>query len=669
MPLISAVNLGKSYGPEDIFSGISLSIPHRARIGMVGANGVGKTTLLRILVGLEEASSGTIHRARNLRIGYLPQEVVAEQGEPTEAAPDAPSSPHPNKPNESTLWFECLAVFRDLLAQQAELARLEQAMSDPQQASGAIEAYGRLQNRFDHLGGYTYELRIRQTLTGLGFTPNDYHRPLSQLSGGQRTRGYLARLLLSQPDLLLLDEPTNHLDIQAIEWLEAYLRDWEGAALIVSHDRYFLDQVVNTIWEMTPALELYRGNYSAFLQQRAERYQRRLEEYQAQQEFVGKEEDYIRRNLAGQNTRQAQGRRTRLEHMLEEVRLAPPKQPRRLHLRLEPAGRSGDLVLRTYGLSIGYADEGRPLFTVPDLILRRGECAAILGPNGAGKTTFLKTILEQVPPLEGEVVLGASLRVGYFAQAHELLHPSWTLMDEIAAQAPRMLPAEARNYLAKFLFTGDDVFKTVEVLSGGERGRLALACLALQGANLLLLDEPTNQLDLPSQEVLQSILADFGGTILLVSHDRYLIDALATQIWEVLPEERQLRVFDGSYSEYKASRQAEADLATASTGDNSRAVETLARAEPQPVPIPERRASLSKHELRRRQLRLEALEVEVTALERQLASVTRQLESPSVDPARLYKLSQDYADLHHQLEEKIQEWEQASEETLQNTSE
>jgi ATP-binding cassette, subfamily F, member 3 len=370
MPVLSATDLAKSFGPDDIFSGISLSIPYRARIGMVGPNGVGKTTLLRILAGLDEPNAGEVHQARGIRTGYLPQEATLE--------------------TQNTLWQECLSVFAELTALQQELARLETHMSSGGDDPSMLSAYGRMQIDFDHRGGYTFENRIRQTLTGLGFGPDDLHRPVDQLSGGQRTRGYLARLLLTDPDLLLLDEPTNHLDIAAIEWLESYLKDWNGAVLIVSHDRYFLDQVVTTIWEMTPALELYHGNYSAFMQQREARYLRRLEEYEAQQAFFEKEEDYIRRNIAGQNTRQAQGRRKRLERMIAEAHLTPPPGQRRLHLRLEPVGRSGDLVLRTFDLSIGYHDEGRPLFHVPDLVLQRGECAAILGPNGAGKTTFLK---------------------------------------------------------------------------------------------------------------------------------------------------------------------------------------------------------------------------------------------------------------------------------------
>ncbi|MEN6482001.1 MAG: ABC-F family ATP-binding cassette domain-containing protein, partial [Anaerolineaceae bacterium] len=382
MALLSAVHLSKSYGAEDIFSDISFSIPHHARIGLVGPNGVGKTTLLRLLIHEEEASGGTIQRARGIRVGYLPQEAQLN--------------------GAHSLWQECLQVFSALLARQKELTRLEAQMSQPVLAEQTLETYGRLQQEFEHLGGYTFETRIRITLTGLGFQPADLQRPITQLSGGQRTRALLARLLLEEPDLLLLDEPTNHLDIAAVEWLEAYLKDWPGAVLIVSHDRYFLDQVVTTIFEMSPAMEVYRGNYSAYLTQRSERYTRRLTEYQNQQEFIEKEEDYIRRNIAGQNTRHAQGRRKRLERMLEETRLAPPKQSRNIHFRLQAGSRSGDLVLRTHGLVIGYADEGKPLFEVPDLLLERSEGAALLGPNGAGKTTFLKTILGQIPPYDGE---------------------------------------------------------------------------------------------------------------------------------------------------------------------------------------------------------------------------------------------------------------------------
>jgi ATP-binding cassette subfamily F protein 3 len=622
MSLITINNLAKSFGPDDIFSDITASIPQRARIGLVGPNGVGKTTLLRILLGLDEPSDGRVYRARVLTSGYLPQEASFEES--------------------GELWTACLAVFEELRRQQAELEGLEKLMSDPVRAGEVMEKYGRLQHEFDLAGGYTYETRIRQTLTGLGFVPGDLRRPLSQLSGGQRTRALLARLLLSSPDLLLLDEPTNHLDIAAVEWLEDFLADWPGAALIVSHDRYFLDRVVNTVWEMNPVFETYHGNYSAYLRQREERYLKRLEEYTAQTTFVEKEEEYIRRNIAGQNTRQAQGRRKRLERLLEESRLASPQEARRLHLRLQPASRSGDLVLQTRGLNVGYADEGRPLFSIPDLTLRRGECAAILGPNGAGKTTFLKTLLNQIPPWQGEAELGASLKIGYFAQAHEGLQPNNTLMDEIQKNAPKMLPEEIRSYLARFLFSGDDVFKKVEVLSGGERGRLALACLALTGANLLLLDEPTNHLDLPSQEVLQSIMANFDGTILLVSHDRYLIDALATQIWDVRPAEKELLVFQGTYSEFKSEQRAAAEP-------------PLLKKDSPITKSPAQKSA--KNADRQRQQNLILLEQEISRLEAELLELGRRLETPTVDVERVQELGSEYVRVQGELEDLLGEWE------------
>ena len=626
MPLLTATNLSKSFGPVDIFPELSFSIPERSRIGLVGANGVGKTTLLRILIGEEEPSTGEIHRARGISAGYLPQEALLT--------------------SRRTLWEECLTVFESLLALQTEMHSLEEAISKDPSSAVLLERYGKLQARFEHQGGYDYETRMRMTLTGLGFNRADEKRPLHHLSGGQRTRVMLAKLLLAQPDLLLLDEPTNHLDIDAVEWLEAYLKEWSGAVLIVSHDRYFLDQVATTIWEMTPALEDYRGNYSAYLMQREERYKRRLLEYEAQQEFIEKEEDYIRRNIAGQNTRQAQGRRKRLERMLEESELFPPVQKRTLRLNLVSSGRSGELVLRTRDLSVGYADEGRPLFHVDDLTFVRGECAAIIGPNGAGKTTFLKTILEQIPPYSGETVLGASLKIGYFAQAHEGLHQDWTLMEEIQAVNPKWLPAEVRDYLAKFLFTGDDVFKEVNLLSGGERGRLALACLALQGANLLILDEPTNHLDLPSQEILQSILADFQGTILLVSHDRYLIDALATQVWEVVPAEHNLVVFNGSYSEYRSFQQARMADRSATEVEHKTSLTTVNK----------EKNRLSKSEQQKLQRRVQDLETEIAMLEDRIKMIEVQLDAIPIEPLRVQKLGGEYTRLQSELEERLQEW-------------
>jgi ATP-binding cassette subfamily F protein 3 len=578
-----------------------------------------------------------------------------------------------------------LEAFEELRAQESELARLESEMSDPVRTREALERYGTLQEIFDRKGGYTYEARIRHTLSGLGFDPRDHHRPLSQLSGGQRTRALLARLLLSNPDLLVLDEPTNHLDIAAVEWLEGYLNSWDGTAILVSHDRYFLDKVANNIWELTPAgLETYRGNYTAYLGQRQERWARRQEIYEAEKERLEKDLDYIKRNIAGQRTQQAKGKLRRLSREVEAIEslgfeatqgkswgeissaatisthpMGVEEVEKRLHalsrrsnpaqhlrLNLQSERRSGNIVLRASDLVVGYP--GDRLFEVGEIELRRLECAAVIGPNGSGKTTFLKTILGQIPPLSGELDLGASLQIGYFAQAHEDLDPGRTLVEEIESLAPGMLLADIRHYLARYLFQGEDVFRKVGTLSGGERGRLALAKLALTGANLLLLDEPTNHLDIPSQEILQQVLSEFGGTILLVSHDRYLIDALATQVWEIEPDENSLTVFKGTYSEYKAQKEAE-----------RLALEVEIR-ESQPAKTP-RKGNGPDGDERRREVRRKArlLEVEerIAMLEENLSDLAEQLEKPPSDPELVQNLGEDYVQIQNEIEALLAEWE------------
>lgn len=666
MSLLTASNLSKSFGQRDIFSGVSISIPYSARIAIVGPNGIGKTTLLRVLVGIEEPTSGTIQRMRGLKTGYLPQEASLT--------------------GSGTLWEVCLGVMTDLRLLETELASLEASMSDPLQAEAILERYGQVQVNFERRGGYTYETRIRQTLAGLGFDTADYARPVSQLSGGQRTRAFLARLLLSDPDLLILDEPTNHLDIAAVEWLEGYLRQWQGAVLIVSHDRYFLDKVVDHIWEMSNrGIELYRGTYSAYVQQRQERWDLRLQTFEAEQARLLKELDYIKRNISGQNTLQAKGRLRRLSREVQAIQslgvealqnknwleissqaeltshtlsvaevegrvrsLRPPSnRPPHLHLNLKASHRSGDLVLRTRNLLIGYPDEGKPLFSAPDLLLKRGECAAIIGPNGAGKTTFLKTILDQMPPLSGETILGASLHIGYFAQAHEGLQADRTLVEEIESIAPNLLIGEIRDLLARFLFTSEDVFKKVGVLSGGERGRLALAKLSMTQANLLLLDEPTNHLDIPSQEILQEVLADYQGTILLVSHDRYLIDALATQVWEIDPEQTALGVFEGTYSQYRLYQEAQ------------KAAAAELKAHPD-TPASRLRQPSSTPEERRRKARLKEVEAAIETHETRLQALSRQLETPPPDPQAVQRLGQEYVTCEGALEELLKEWEALS---------
>ncbi|HEY6073357.1 MAG TPA: ABC-F family ATP-binding cassette domain-containing protein, partial [Anaerolineales bacterium] len=545
----------------------------------------------------------------------------------------------------------------------------------------ALERYGTVQHEFERRGGYTFPVRIRQVLTGLGFDDADFHMSLDHLSGGQRTRAHLARLLLSNPDLLLLDEPTNHLDIAAVEWLEGYLFQWEGAAVIVSHDRYFLDRACNLLLEMSPSgSELYRGSYSNYLQERENRWNHRVEVFESEKAKLLKDVEYIRKNISGQNVQQAKGKLRRLTRVVQAIEqvgmdavtstnwsqldvetttspfsveeaekhvraLHPPaRSTPDLHLHLHSQKRSGDLVLRSRDLQVGYP--GKLLFSAPDIELRRTDCAALIGPNGAGKSTFLKTILGQIEPLSGEVIPGSSLDVGYFAQAHEGLDPDKTVLEEILAASPGMLPFQGREYLGKYLFSGDDVFKKVAMLSGGERGRLALAKLALQDTNLLLLDEPTNHLDIPSQEVLQSVLDAYQGTILLVSHDRFLIDALATQVWEVNPDESSLSVFRGTYSQMKEEREKEtARLAPQAGG----VMEQKARAR--------RQVSASTKEARRRVAQLQELENAIANLEGHLAELAAQLENPPADPVKVTRLGREYARVQKEMDEKLGEWE------------
>jgi ATP-binding cassette subfamily F protein 3 len=624
MSLISAADLAKSYGAEDLFERVTLAIPHQARIALVGPNGIGKTTLLRVLIGLERPDGGSVQRARNLRHGYLPQVV--------EHAAFAGGE-------SQTLWELGLGAFAELRAQESRLATLETEMADPRRAAQALAAYGPLQEAFELAGGYVYLSRLRQVLNGLGFAAEEFDWPLERLSGGERTRARLARLLLEDPDLLILDEPTNHLDLQAIEWFEGWLREWPGAALIVSHDRYLLDRAIDTIWELTDrGIETYRGSYTSYAQQRAERRQFQLDSYRAQQQHVRKEEEYIRRNIAGQNTRQAQGRRKRLERLLHDERLSSPEAQATVHLDFGEAPRSGDQVLVTSNLTIGYPDSPRPLFTAPDLTLTRGECAALIGPNGAGKTTLLKTLLGEVSPWAGQVRIGASVQVGYFAQAHAGLHLERSVLEEVLSADARLRPSQARDLLAQLLFTGEAVFKPVEVLSGGERARLALLTLILEGANLLLLDEPTTHLDIPSQEILQEALAQFPGTILIVSHDRYLIDALATQIWTITPQERSLEVFRGGYAEY---------------------VEARRQAAPPPSvePRPRQRSTQVAPEGPSRR-ELEAIENRIAELERALADTAKALEAAGSDVEAVRNLGLRYAETENELHRQLAVWEQ-----------
>jgi len=651
MSLLTARNLAQSFGAVDLFAGISFAVPDNARIGLVGPNGAGKTTLLRLLTGEAVPASGRVERARDLKLGYLHQEAV-------DAFADT----------QGTVWDEMHRVFGSVRADGEQLAQIEHAMAAGDHDPELLARYGELQARFEAAGGYDHEQRIKRVLEGLGLGEETWGLPVAVFSGGQKTRALLAKLLLEQPDLLVLDEPTNHLDVSAVEWLEGFLIGWPGAFLVVSHDRYFLDRVAGTIWELADGiLEEYAGNFSAYMAQRAERWARRRKVFDEVKARLARDLDFIRRNMAGQNTNQAQGRLARLAREVEAIHAgglgvldqirsvgwlqatgsldmlrasdkvndvgrridelrAPSGALPEVSIRLAPSPRGGDIVLRTHDLVVGFP--GAPLFRAEDIELRRGACAALIGANGTGKTTLLRTIVGQHDPLEGTIRLGANIVVGYFAQAHEDLAPGNTVLAELQRHHG-LETGPARSHLGRFLFTGDDAFKRVADLSGGERGRLALAVLVLKGANFLIMDEPTNHLDIVAQEVLQAVLEAFDGTVLLVTHDRWVVDRLATEIWPL--ENARLRVFDGGYHAYQARQASQPSSQTSQTGPLTAAARSAA-ATPAPSPGNGARdadAALSKNEQRRRQREAKELEARIDALEARLDQIAAEIQAAS----------------------------------------
>ena len=545
MPIVSVIQLGKSFGAERVFSGLNFQIDEHDRIGLVGPNGAGKSTLLNILAGREEPDEGSIAVARNTRIGYLTQVVDFQP--------------------QNTLREELLTVFSHLREWEHELNDLAQVMASPTTQNDTelheqlLARYADLQARYEHAGGYTYENRVEQVLDGLGFTREQQLSPVMQLSGGQQTRAALGKLLLQEPDLLLMDEPTNHLDLAALEWLETYLSTWKGAMVIVAHDRYFLDKVVSRTIEMAfGRIEEYPGNYTKYLGLREERMERRTREYEAQQAHIAHTEEFIRRYKAGQRSREARGRQKLLDRL---ERVERPQDFPEMHFEFTPVTDSGLIVLATQKLAAGYGGgtrreartvEPTVLVQVADLELLRGDCVGLIGPNGAGKTTLLRTLIGELPPVSGQVQIGHNVRIGYYSQTHDGLNMNRTVLDEIR-QASTLSEEGARSFLGRFLFSGDDVFKAIGSLSGGERSRVALAKLTLQGPNFMILDEPTNHLDLQSRQFLEEVLSEFEGTLLFVSHDRYFIDSLATKVWAI--EDGVLIPYMGNYTEYRTRKQ------------------------------------------------------------------------------------------------------------------
>lgn len=537
MSLVRLEHVTKSYEPYLILDDISLSIEHRDRIGLIGPNGSGKTTLISIIAGLIPDFRGRVIHGKRTRIGYLNQE--------TDLHPDY------------TLRQEMLNVFqtqRDLEDRLLLLSeRLENNRDDPE----ILQEYARLQEKHERIGGYAYEHRINKTLGGLGFCDAEFHLKCGILSGGQKSRAALAKLLLESPDLLLLDEPTNHLDIKAIEWLEHFLNnEYEGAAIVISHDRYFLDRVVGKIVELhNHKIKGYRGNYTKYVEIKNLEILTQVREYKKQQRHIAHEEEFIQRNIAGQRTREAKGRQ-KLLNRLERIE-KPHTKTAKMNLNFTPAERGGSKILQCQNLGKRYGEVS--IFENLNLEAHRGEVIGIIGPNGVGKTTLFRMILDQEEPTTGNLKTGHNLQFGYYDQELAGLNPANTVIDEIWELRPTQTQGEIRSYLGKFLFSGDSVFKRVGDLSGGEQSRVMLAKLLKANANVLLLDEPTNHLDIPSREVLEEALGAYPATILIISHDRYFLNKLATKL--LVFENGTARQFNGTFAEYEDRVRLEKGLA------------------------------------------------------------------------------------------------------------
>ncbi len=607
MIILQVNQLSKSFLSDEILRDVKLEIQHRDRVALVGRNGAGKSTLLKIIAGQMSYDSGEIIIPKDITIGYLEQHTGLE--------------------SKRTIWEEMMTVFEPLKKQEMRLRELEQQMADPSvyenptNYSRIMAEYDQLQHAFKDAGGYQYEADTRSVLHGMKFYPDMYDQPVSSLSGGQRTRLALAKLLLSKPDLLILDEPTNHLDIETLSWLENYLKSYSGAILMVSHDRYFLDQIVNIVYEVSRGrVTKYVGNYSDYLDQKAKQYERDLKMYEQQQDEKAKLEEFIQKNIARASTSKlAKSRRKMLERM--QWMDAPAGDERSAKFGFDIERQSGNDVLSVDDLAIGY-DEHHIVSRNINLRIFRQDRVAIVGPNGVGKSTFLKTIVKDLPALSGNIRYGTNVKIGYYDQDQAKLHRNKTVLNDLWDEWPLLPEKEIRTVLGQFLFSGDDVLKPVNALSGGEKARLALAKLMMQKANFLVLDEPTNHLDLDSKEVLENALMDYPGTILFVSHDRYFINKIATKVVEL----SSTGTFEylGDYDYYVEKKQELMELAEMNAAKQAEKQETKT----------DHSSMANAKEIRKRerqiQRKLEEIEKDMSQIENKINDIELELCKPEI---------------------------------------
>lgn len=634
MILLQVNQLAKNFGADPILSNIKLEVQTRDRIALVGRNGAGKSTLLKIIAGQMTYDSGEIIKPKEVTIGYLAQNTGLE--------------------SELSIWDEMLTVFSHLQKQEKQLRSLEEQMADPDVLNNSdayervLKEYDKLQVDFKENGGYQYEADIRSILHGLNFSSMGYDTKISSLSGGQRTRMALGKLLLTKPDILILDEPTNHLDIETLSWLEQYLQGYNGAILIVSHDRYFLDKVVSQVYEISRRqIRKYPGNYSSYLDQKAANFEREMKQFEKQQEEIAKLQDFIQRNLArASTTKRAQSRRKQLARM--DVMDRPLGDEKSASFGFDIERQSGNEVLNIHSLAIGYEEIVSENIS---LRLARGDSIALVGPNGIGKSTLLKTIIKKISSFSGEIQYGSNVTIGYYDQEQAELTSNKRVLNELWDEYPLKPEKEIRTILGNFLFSGDDVLKTVSTLSGGEKARLALAKLMMQKANFLILDEPTNHLDLDSKEILENALIDYPGTILFVSHDRYFINRITTKVVEL--SSIGATEYLGDYDYYVEKKQEQEELLALNEQDESTAS--------QPVKQDKNNYQQDKEAKkleRQRKRRMEEIEEQIEALEKVIDMNDQLLCDPNVyqDHEKVMGITNENDQAKAKLEELMEEW-------------
>ena len=635
MERIRMIGLGKSFGVRQVFSNVSFEIKEGDRIALVGPNGAGKSTLLKCILGIEELDEGQVVMSPVASIGYLQQDVNL---------------------GDASLAEEIETAWEDVHALENKLQELTTYLETHEASESDLQRLDYLQNRLEWLGGYDYEQKTKRIVYGLGFTDEDLYKPANEFSGGQKTRINLAKALVRSPDFLFLDEPTNHLDMEMLEWLEGYLSSYRGGILIVSHDRYFMDRIVTGVVELDHhKATTYRGNYSRYVAQREERLKADTIAYEKQQEYIKKTEEYIDKYRAGIKSKMARGRQSQLNRL---ERLEAPETSHSLDFKFPPAAMSADKVLVLDHVSIGYKTDD-PIIDDVSVVVRRGESVALIGPNGAGKSTMVKAIVGELFPTEGHIDIGNRVQVGYFSQEHEELHDRWQVVVEIINHY-NFTEEKARNVLGSFLFKGDDVFKLVGDLSGGERARLALLKLFLQGDNFLILDEPTNHLDVPTREIVERALQQFGGTCFIISHDRYFLDQVSTRT--LVLENKGLTEYLGNYSYYKEKLKEQQDIAALTEVVEEVAKEDV-KSEAKTISTSPSDDPKKKTNTYMVEKQLAEVEEEIARLEATMKMYEVQLANPVVqqDLAEMENISKQLSDTESNLQKLYEKWEHFSE--------